>query len=290
MSGPTEPGRDREGAAPQREAVPDVEASGSTGSAESGAPPPAEPGPTDLAGPAAAARPTEPTRGHGGADHRAGAHRHHWIVRITHWSAFVLVFAMIASGLQIYRAYPRFGERGGPYYPNPFHDAAFPEWARLGGWLAGGINWHFLLMWPLAVAAILYVIYLLATGEWKKLVFRPRDARPAIEMARYYLRLRKEHPPQGKHNALQKAAYTSVLLLGALAMLTGIAMWKPVQLWWLTALFGGFQAARYWHFWTVWLFVGFAIVHVVLVFTADPASLRAMISGRYRGRYTSDEP
>ncbi|HSR40905.1 MAG TPA: hypothetical protein VLL48_02005, partial [Longimicrobiales bacterium] len=65
---------------------------------------------------------------------------------------------------------------------------------------------------------------------------------------------------------------------------------KPVQLWWLTAAFGGFQAARYWHFWAVWLFVGFTVVHVALVFLADPASLRSMITGEYRGRFTHDEP
>ncbi|MGD2215521.1 MAG: cytochrome b/b6 domain-containing protein, partial [Gemmatimonadales bacterium] len=70
----------------------------------------------------------------------------------------------------------------------------------------------------------------------------------------------------------------------------GIAMWKPVQIAWLTGLFGGFQAARYWHFWAVWLFVGFTIMHVILVFVVDPASLRAMISGRYRGRFPIDEP
>jgi thiosulfate reductase cytochrome b subunit len=67
---------------------------------------------------------------------------------------------MIASGLQVYRAYPRFGERGGPYYPQPFHDVVFPEWARLGGWLAGGINWHFFLMWPLMLVGLVYVGYL----------------------------------------------------------------------------------------------------------------------------------
>jgi len=215
--------------------------------------------------------------------------RHHWIVRVTHWSAAALILGMVASGLQIYRAYARFGERAGPYYPNPFHDVAFPEWARLGGWLAGGINWHFFLMWPLIAVGVLYVGYLAVSGEWRKLLFRPRDLRPAIEMQKYYLRLRKDHPRQGKHNALQKAAYTVIVLVGALAVLTGFAVWKPVQLWWLTALFGGFQAARYWHFWAVWVFVAFAIMHVILVFAADPASLRGMITGRYRGRYTSDE-
>lgn len=216
--------------------------------------------------------------------------RHHWIVRITHWSAAALILGMMASGLQIYRAYARFGERGGPYYPNPFQDTAFPEWTRLGGWLAGGINWHFFLMWPLMAVGALYVVYLGVSGEWRKLLFRPRDVRPAIEMQKYYFRLRKDHPPQGKHNALQKAAYTGIVLVGLLAVLTGFAVWKPVQLWWLTAVFGGFQAARYWHFWAVWIFVAFAVVHVILVFAADPASLRAMITGRYRGRYTRDEP
>lgn len=216
--------------------------------------------------------------------------RHHWLVRLTHWSAFVLVFGMITSGLQIYRAYPRFGERGGPYWPNLFQDVAFPEWSRLGGWLAGGINWHFLLMWPLLIVGATYLAYLALSGEWRKLVFRPSDLKPAIEMVKYYLRIRQAHPPQGKHNALQKLAYTGVIALGALAMLTGLAMWKPVQLSWLTGVFGGFQASRYWHFCTAWLFVGFTLLHVILVFTADRASLRAMVTGRYSGRFAHDEP
>jgi thiosulfate reductase cytochrome b subunit len=215
--------------------------------------------------------------------------RHHWIVRLTHWLTFVLLLGMIASGLQIYAAYARFGERGGPYYVNPFQNRAFPEWSRLGGWLAGALNWHFALMWPLIIAGVLYVSYLVASGEWRSLVFRPRDIAGAIEMQKYYLRLRKDHPPQGKHNPLQKLAYTCILLLGVLSVLTGFAIYKPTQLSWLTALFGGFQAARYWHFWTVWIFTGFLVVHVILVFVVDPASLRAMISGWYRGRFPSHD-
>jgi thiosulfate reductase cytochrome b subunit len=216
--------------------------------------------------------------------------RHHGIVRFTHWAAALLLAGMVTSGLQIYGAYTRFGERGGPYYPNPFQGRTFPEAVRLGGWLAGGINWHFLLMWPLVAVGLLYVGYLSISGEWRKLVFRPRDVRPAIEMQKYYLRLRKDHPPQGKHNALQKLAYSGVILLAALSIFTGLAIYKPVQLAWLTGLFGGFQAARYWHFLAVWLFVAFAVVHVALVFIADPASLRAMVTGVYRGRFTRDEP
>jgi thiosulfate reductase cytochrome b subunit len=111
--------------------------------------------------------------------------------------------------------------------------------------------------------------------------------KPAIAMQLYYLRLRKEHPPQGKHNALQKGAYTFIVLLGALSALTGFAIYKPVQLAWLTRLFGGYELARYWHFLFVWIFIGFTLLHVTLVFLVDPASLRAMITGWYRGRFPS---
>jgi len=215
--------------------------------------------------------------------------RHHWIVRLTHWMTFVLLAGMIMSGLQIYGAYARFGERDGPYYVNAFEDHAFPAWSRLGGWLAGGLNWHFTLMWPLVAGGFLYLSYLALSGEWRSLLFRPRDIRGAIEMQKYYLRLRKGHPPQGKHNPLQKLAYTFIVLLGVLSVLTGFAIYKPTQLSWLTALFGGFQAARYWHFWAVWIFTAFLIVHVILVFVVDPASLRAMISGWYRGRFPSHD-
>jgi len=216
--------------------------------------------------------------------------RHHWIVRLSHWLSAVLIFGMIGSGLQIYRAYPRFGERGGPYLLQPFQDVAFPQWARLGGWLAGGLNWHFFLMWPLMLVGAVYGFFLVTSGEWKKLLFRPKDVRAAIRMQKFYLGLIKEHPPQGKHNALQKLAYTFILLLGVLSVLTGWAIFKPVQLHWLTALLGGFQAARYWHFWAVWFFVAFTVVHVIMVLAADPASLRAMLTGTYRGRFDRDEP
>src|SRR5919197_1037650 len=195
----------------------------------------------------------------------ASLKRHHWIVRLTHWLTFVVLVGMIMSGLQIYGAYARFGDQGGPtYIPNPFEGQGFPRPLRLGGWLAGGLNWHFALMWPLIFGGLLYLSYLAASGEWRSLLFRPRDVRGAIEMQKYYLRIRKEHPPQGKHNPLQKLAYTAIIFLGILSVLTGFAIYKPTQLSWLTALL---------------------IVHVVLVFVVDPASLRAMTSGSYRGRF-----
>ncbi len=222
-------------------------------------------------------------------DNPSPVRRHHWIVRLTHWATAVVLAGMIASGLQIYQAYARFGGRGGPYLPSPFDGTHFPHFARLGGWLAGALNWHFALMWPLVALGLVYVAYLVKSGEWRALLFRARDVPGAIQMAKYYLRLRADHPPQGKHNPLQKLAYTTVIVLGVLAVLTGLAIYKPTQLSWLTTLLGGFQAARYWHFWIVWIFVGFTITHVILVFAVDPASLRAMLTGWYRGRFPSHD-
>jgi thiosulfate reductase cytochrome b subunit len=212
--------------------------------------------------------------------------RHHGIVRLAHWLNAIVLVGMIASGLQIYGAFSHFGPRGEPY-PNPFDGHSLPAWSRLGGWLAGGLNWHFALAWPFVITGVVYLGFLAWTGEWRALLFRPRDVGPAIQMQLYYLRLRRTHPPQGKHNALQKGAYTLIVVLGALSVLTGFAIYKPVQLAWLTALFGGYELARYWHFWAVWIFVGFTLLHVALVFLVDPASLRAMITGWYRGRFPS---
>jgi thiosulfate reductase cytochrome b subunit len=215
--------------------------------------------------------------------------RHHWIVRLTHWVNTVVLVGMMASGLQIYGAYPHFGLRG-TRFPllNPFEGHNLPQWSRLGGWLAGGLNWHFFLMWPLVLNGLLYLVYLVVSGELKILTFRPSDVPRAIRMQLYYMKLRKDHPPQGKHNALQKAAYSFIVVLGVLSALSGLAIWKPVQLGLLTALFGGYEWARYWHFVAVWLFAGFIIVHVALVFLVDPASIRAMITGWYRGRFPSE--
>jgi len=216
--------------------------------------------------------------------------RHRWPARVTHWANALLLLGMIGSGLQIYGAFPRFGLRGAPPLgPNPFDGYRFPVAVRLGGWLAGGLDWHFALAWPFVVTGLFYLGFLIVSGEWKSLLFRPSDLPKAWAMQLYYLRLKKEHPPQGKHNALQKAAYSFIFVLGVLSTATGFAIYKPVQLAWLTALFGGYERARYWHFLAVWLFVGFTLLHVVLVFVVDPASLRAMITGCYRGRFPSHD-
>src|SRR5690606_8520604 len=193
------------------------------------------------------------------------------------------------SGLQIYGAYRSFAPRGGVFpLPNPAEGYVFPEWARLGGWLAGGLNWHFALAWPFVICGLVYLGYLGFSGQGRHLWFRPRDVPGAWRMQLYYLRLSRNKPPHGKHNPLQKLAYSSVLILAVVSVASGFALYKPVQLAWLTALFGGFEFARYVHFVAVWLFVAFVLVHVFMVLVVDRATLRAMITGRYRRREGGD--
>jgi Ni/Fe-hydrogenase b-type cytochrome subunit len=218
--------------------------------------------------------------------------RHHGVVRLSHWLNAVFLTGMIGSGLQIYAAFPHIGSKGAVLgVPNPFDSdkiGGLSETIRLGGWLAGGLRWHFTLAWPFVLTGLAYLIFLAVSGEWRKLLFRPRDVPGAVQMTRYYLRLRKDHPPQGKHNPLQKAAYTTAILLAVLSVLTGFAIAKPIQLGWVTGLFGGYELARYWHFVVVWAFTLFTIMHVIMVLVADRASLRAIITGRYRGRFPND--
>ena len=108
--------------------------------------------------------------------------RHHWIVRVAHWANALLLVGMIASGLQIYMAFTHFGLRGGRYYPNPWDGKPFPPWSRLGGWLAGGLRWHFVLAWPFVLTGLAYVLFLIFSGEWRALLFRPRDIPGAWQM------------------------------------------------------------------------------------------------------------
>ena len=100
-------------------------------------------------------------------------------------------------------------------------------------------------------------------------------------MLRFYLWRRPDHPRQGKHNALQRGAYFAMPIVGFVAVLSGLAIWKPVQLAPLTALFGGYVWARYWHFMIMVALVVMSLGHVFMVFAVDPKSLRSMITGEY---------
>lgn len=207
--------------------------------------------------------------------------RHHWVVRVTHWVNVLAFIIMVGSGLRIFNAYPAFARRGETFCCWPFEHHAVPAWLTFGGWLAGARNWHFAGMWLLVVNGLVYLGFVYLHGEWRDLVPRRGDARDAWEMIKFYVFVRADHPHQGKHNALQKLTYFSLPLLAVLAVVTGLAIWKPVQLAPLTALFGGYAWARYWHFLVMLALVALAVGHVFMVFAVDPYSIPSMITGRY---------
>ncbi|HKP74014.1 MAG TPA: cytochrome b/b6 domain-containing protein, partial [Longimicrobiaceae bacterium] len=214
-------------------------------------------------------------------DAHATTKRHHWIVRATHWVNVVALAVMVGSGLRIFNAYPAFARKGGTFCCWPWEGTEVPAWLTFGGWLAGARHWHFAAMWVLAVNGAVYLAFIWLHGEWRDLAPRRGDVRDAWEMVKFYLFVRKTHPHHGKHNALQKSVYFALPWLGVLAVLTGLAIWKPVQLAPLTHLFGGYALARWWHFLVMLALVLLGLGHVFMVFAVDPASLVSMVTGRY---------
>ena len=187
-------------------------------------------------------------------------------VRITHWINALAMFMMIGSGWQIYDASPL------------FRFIYFPSHLALGEWLAGALLWHFAAMWLLVVNGIVYVALGITTGRFRRKLL-PIRAREVVRDLGAALRGRLAHDDLAVYNAVQRLLYLGVILAGIVIVLSGLSVWKPVQLKWLTALFGGYSAARYVHFFAMASIVAFLSVHIVLALIV-PKSLRAMIFGR----------
>lgn len=205
-----------------------------------------------------------------------------WPIRLTHWVSAVALVAMAASGLQIWSAYPYLGARGDLASWFPFQGKEAPAALRLGGWLAGARHLHFAFAWLLLGAGAVYVAYQLASGEWRRRAFSPRrDARHAFATALHYLRLRPTPPGSGLYNGLQRAGYTAAILLALVEVLSGLALWKPVQLGVLAALFGGYDGARAVHLGGLLALAGFVVGHLVMVI-AHPRTFLTMITGGTR--------
>src|SRR4051794_32207552 len=186
-------------------------------------------------------------------------------VRVTHWINVVAMVVMIGSGWEIYNASPLF----------PFR---FPRAITLGGWLAGALLWHFAAMWVLAVNGLIYIALGLVSGRFRRklLPIRPSDV---IADAKAALTFRLSHDDISVYNAVQRLLYVGVILAGVIIVLSGLSIWKPVQLQELTAVFGGYDTARYVHFLAMAVIVGFLVVHVLLALLV-PKSLKAMVTGR----------
>jgi len=188
---------------------------------------------------------------------------------------------MVGSGLRIFNAYPAFARKGETFCCYPFEHHPIPAQLTFGGWLGGARNWHFAMMWLLVVNGFVYLAFIYLHGEWRDLVPRRGVVRDSWEMVKFYVGRRKDHPIQGKHNALQRGAYFAMPIVGIMAVVTGIAIWKPVELSWLTSALGGYVWARYWHFWAMLLLVILTVGHVFMVFAVDPYSIPSMITGSY---------
>ena len=186
-------------------------------------------------------------------------------VRITHWINAVAMLVMIGSGLEIYNASPLFGFK-------------FPGSITLGGWLAGALLWHFAAMWVLAINGLLYIVLGVLSGRFRRklLPIRPGEVVADIKAA---LTFKLSHDDISVYNSVQRLLYAGVILAGIVIVLSGLSIWKPIQLQELTALFGGYDAARYVHFFAMAAIVGFLVVHVLLALIV-PKSLKAMVTGR----------
>jgi len=205
-----------------------------------------------------------------------------WLIRLTHWLNVPLLLLIAGSGLQIFAAYPALGPRGALYGWYPWDGIPPPTWARFGGWLAGARHWHFALGWFLVLNGIVYLSYMAARGEWRRRGFRPhRDTRNAILMLLYYLRLRRIAPPIDFYNGLQRLAYSSIMVIALAEVLSGLAIYKPVQLWWLGSLFGGYDGARAVHLLGLGLLALFTAIHLVMV-ALHPRAILTMLTGGKR--------
>jgi Ni/Fe-hydrogenase b-type cytochrome subunit len=197
---------------------------------------------------------------------------HPLIIRITHWLNAIALFIMITSGLRIYNASPLF-------------DFSFPKEITFGGWLAGARQWHFFAMWLFVLNGIIYVFYNVFSKHGRRTtLFGRSDIGGVFPMVLYYLRIRKEHPPQGKYNSLQKLAYTVVPFLALGGVLSGIAIYWPVQFSSIASLFGGYENARLWHFIFMSLLVIFTAGHLFMVAIAGWNNFLSMITGWRRLR------
>ncbi|MDF3813006.1 cytochrome b/b6 domain-containing protein [Rhodopseudomonas sp. BAL398] len=186
-------------------------------------------------------------------------------VRILHWINALAMIMMIMSGWQIYNASPLF-------------DFQFSRAITLGGWLGGGLLWHFAAMWLLMVNGLIYLALGLITGRFRRKLL-PITPSGVLTDTRLALTGRLSHADLSKYNYVQKLLYAGIIAVGILVVLSGLSIWKPVQFQWLTAVFGGYDAARYVHFAAMASIVAFLVIHVILALLV-PKSLRAMIIGR----------
>jgi thiosulfate reductase cytochrome b subunit len=192
---------------------------------------------------------------------------HPLVVRLTHWINAVAVLIMITSGWQIYNASPLFG-------------FSFPDALTLGGWLAGALQWHFAALWLFAVNGAIYVGYGLLSGHFRRKLL-PISPAALLHDVREAMHGRLAHEDLSVYNAAQRAAYVALILALMVLVASGLALWKPVQLYSLALLMGDYEGARLLHFFAMAAVALIVLVHVVMVILV-PRTFPTMLTGRAR--------
>lgn len=205
---------------------------------------------------------------------RIAVYEHPWLVRLTHWISAVSITVMVLSGIEIFRAFPGFGPK------IPQKDlVTLPGWLGMGGWLGGSLQWHLTFMWPLIASGLVYLGYQLLSGNYRQVLFTRKDLPGAWPMARHYFLFGPKPELKESYNPLQKLAYTSAIVFGAVAVLTGLVLYKPVQFSALAWLMGGFGMARIWHFGAMLGLVAFIPGHLIMVALHGWSNFYSMLIG-----------
>jgi len=205
--------------------------------------------------------------------------KHKLATRWMHWVNFPVLTIMIWSGMLIYWANDIYEVKIG----NTVLVKFFPEWfyktLHIPYRLSEGMAFHFVFMWLFMINGFLYVSYTIISGEWRYLLPNKRVFKESWQVILHDLHIRKQAPDQLKYNAAQRLAYTMIIFMGFGSLLTGFAIYKPVQIQWLTNICGGYEAARLEHFLLTVGYVLFFLIHIIQVILAGWNNFRAMIAG-----------
>jgi thiosulfate reductase cytochrome b subunit len=205
--------------------------------------------------------------------------KHAWPTRWMHWINAPVLAIMVWSGMLIYWANDIYRIGWGDVTLFHFFPDAFYEHLGFGHRLAEGMAWHFAFMWIFALNGIAYVLYTAISGEWRYLIPGRNAFREAWHVVLHDLHMTRVPLPNRKFNAAQQIAYTGVIAMGAGSLLTGLAIYKPVQLWWLSTALGGYEWARLEHFTLTIGYVLFFLIHISQVIKAGWNNFRAMVAG-----------
>jgi thiosulfate reductase cytochrome b subunit len=205
--------------------------------------------------------------------------KHPLAIRWFHWINVPVLGVMIWSGLLIYWANDVYRVGWGQVTLFHFFPTGFYWLLGLEQRLAEGMAWHFVFMWLFALNGALYVGYTLISGEWRHLLPNRHTFREALDVVLHDLRPGRGPLPRRKFNGAQRLAYTGIIAMGAGSLLTGLAIYKPVQCAWLTGLLGGYEMARWEHFWLAMGYVLFFLAHITQVIRTGWNNFRAMVTG-----------